>query len=157
MLFRSKSELLVKLKSLFEVDSIILVPWINGEKFGHADGMVRFIDDDHVLVDGYYINKKKDFKNRFYKILNNNNLSPVEFIFNVPSQSIKNWGYLNFLQMKDLILFPQFGIEEDLQALQQINQAFPDYAAKGQIETINCNEIIRAGGVLNCISWNIKR
>jgi agmatine deiminase len=152
-----KSELLIKLKSLFEVDSIILVPWINGEKFGHADGMVRFIDDDHVLVDGYYINNKKDFKNKFYKILKNNNLAPVEFTFNVPSQSIKNWGYLNFLQMKDLILFPQFDIEEDLQALQQINQAFPVYASKGQIETINCNEIIRDGGVLNCISWNIKR
>lgn len=81
----------------------------------------------------------------------------MEFIFNVPIQSSKNWGYLNFLQMKDLLLFPQFGIEEDDQALQQIKAAFPDYALKGQTETINCNEIIKDGGVLNCISWNIKR
>ncbi len=152
-----KSELLHKLELLFEVDSIILVPWIQGEKFGHADGMIRFIDEKHVLVDGYYINNKKDFKNKFYKILNDNNLIPVEFIFNVPIQSIKNWGYLNFLLMKDLLLFPQFDIDEDPQALQQIKHAFPDYAAKDQIVTINCNEIIKDGGVLNCISWNIKR
>jgi agmatine/peptidylarginine deiminase len=152
-----KSELLHKLELLFEVDSIILVPWIPEEKFGHADGMIRFIDEQHVLVDGYYINKNKDFKNKFYKILYNNKLLPVELIFNVPRQSSKNWGYLNFLQMKDLLFFPQFGIEEDDQALQQIKAAFPDYAAKGQIETINCNEIINDGGVLNCISWNIKR
>lgn len=152
-----KSELLHKLALLFKVDSIILVPWIQVEKFGHADGMIRFIDEKHVLVDGYYINNNKDFKNKFYKILKDKNLNPVEFIFNVPKQSSKNWGYLNFLQMKDLILFPQFDIDEDLQALQQIIQAFPDYAAKGQIEAINCNEIIKGGGVLNCISWNIKR
>jgi agmatine/peptidylarginine deiminase len=152
-----KSELLHKLELIFEVDSIILVPWIQGEKFGHADGMIRFIDEKHVLVDGYYINKNKDFKKKFYKILKDNNLVPVEFIFNVPIQNIKNWGYLNFLLMKELLLFPKFDIDEDLQALYQIKQAFPDYAAKGQIETINCNEIIKDGGVLNCISWNIKR
>lgn len=152
-----KAEILNKLRNLFEVDSIILVPWIQKEKFGHADGMIRFIDEQHVLVDGYYIMSHKDFKSKFYTILKDKNLAPKEFLFNVPKQSIKNWGYLNFLQMKELLLFPQFDIEEDQQALQQIKQAFPDYAAKGQIETINCNESIKDGGVLNCISWNIKR
>lgn len=152
-----KYKLLSKLQILFEVDSIIIVPWFTIEKFGHADGMIRFIDADHVLVDGYYLNAKTDFKNKFYKVLKTNNLTPVEFIFDSPKQSNKNWGYLNFLQMEKLILFPQFGIDEDVQALQQIKDAFPEYAAKGQIATINCTEIIRQGGVLNCISWNIKR
>jgi len=152
-----KSELLSKLKSFFEVDSIILIPWFRSEKFGHADGMIRFIDADHVLVDGYYLHAKLDFNNKFYRVLKMNNLTPIEFIFNVPKQSNKNWGYLNFLQMEKLILFPQFGIDEDAQALEQIKHAFPEYAEKGQIETIDCTEIIRQGGVLNCISWNVKR
>jgi agmatine deiminase len=152
-----KSELLLKLKSLFEVDSIILIPWFTSEKFGHADGMIRFIDDDHVLVDGYYLHAKSDFKKKFYKVLQTNNLTPVEFIFDVPNQSNKNWGYLNYLQMEKLILFPQFGIDEDEQALEQIKHAFPEYADNGQIATIDCSEIIREGGVLNCISWNIKQ
>ena len=62
---------------------------------------------------------------------------------------------MNFLQLENLILVPQFCIEEDQQAFEQIKQVFPDYAKKGQIETINCNDIIREGGVLNCISWNL--
>ena len=59
--------------------------------------------------------------------------------------------------MQDLILFPQFGIDEDEQALAQIKEAFPEYSSKGHIETINCSEIIKQGGVLNCISWNVKQ
>jgi len=152
-----KSELLSKLKTLFEVDSVILIPWFRGEIFGHADGMIRFIDDSHVLVDGYYLNYESEFKNKFYKVLEQNKLSPIELVFTNQKQSNKNWGYLNFLQTNELLLLPQFGIEEDQQALEQIKRAFPDYDAKGQIETLNCNDIIKDGGVLNCISWNIKR
>ncbi len=151
-----KSELLSKLELLFEADSIILIPWFRGEIFGHADGMIRFIDDSHVFIDGYYLNCESEFRNKFYKVLKKNKLSPIEFVFDAQKQSNKNWGYLNFLQMNELLLFPQFGIEEDQQALEKIKQAFPDYAEKRQIETLNCNDIIRDGGVLNCISWNIK-
>jgi len=32
--------------------------------------------------------------------------------------------------MGRFILFPQFGIDNDTQALQQIKQAFPEYAEK---------------------------
>jgi agmatine deiminase len=152
-----KAELLEKMKSIFEVDSIILVPWNAKEIFGHADGMIRFIDEDYVLVDGYYKNDKSGLGNKLYKVLKANKLTPIELSFKVPFESKHNWGYLNYLQLKDLILFPQFGIDEDAQALAQIKQAFPEYAAKEQIVTIDSSAIIKEGGVLNCISWNIKR
>ena len=57
--------------------------------------------------------------------------------------------------MKNLILVPQFGIEEDQQALNQISKVFPEYVAKEQFEAIDASAIIKYGGVLNCISWNI--
>jgi hypothetical protein len=51
---------------------------------------------------------------------------------------------------------PQFGIDEDEQALAQFNQIFPDYAAKGQIESIDASSaLIKDAGVLNCASWSI--
>jgi len=50
--------------------------------------------------------------------------------------------------MEKLLLVPQFGIEEDLQALDQIRKLFPGYAANGQMDTIGA-------GVLNCASWSI--
>jgi agmatine/peptidylarginine deiminase len=155
-----KAQLIEKLKALFEVETIILIPWFieNGEteEFGHADGMIRFIDADRVLVDGYYKTMIPGYGDKFYKVLKANKLTPVEFEFDVKSQSDKNWGYLNFLQMKDLIVFPQFGIDEDPQALEKLKTEFPEYAAKGQIETIDAIAIIKDGGVLNCISWTIK-
>jgi agmatine deiminase len=155
-----KAQLIEKLKALFEVDTIILIPWFieNGEteEFGHADGMIRFIDADRVLVDGHYKTMIPGYGDKFYKVLKANKLTPVEFEFDVKSQSDKNWGYLNFLQMKDLIVFPQFGIDEDPQALEKFKTEFPEYASKGQIETIDAIAIIKDGGVLNCISWTIK-
>ena len=58
--------------------------------------------------------------------------------------------------MENLLIVPSFGIDEDDQALEQISLAFPDYANKGQIETLDSNSIIQHGGVLNCVSWNIS-
>ena len=58
--------------------------------------------------------------------------------------------------MENLLLVPQFGIKEDEQALDQISKAYPEYAAKRQIETLDSNAIIKHGGVLNCVSWNIS-
>ena len=155
-----KAQLIEKLKALFEVDTIILIPWFieNGKTdlFGHADGMIRFIDADRVVVDGYYKTMKPGYGDKFYKILNANNLESVEFEFDVKNQSDKNCGYLNFLQMKNLMVFPQFGIDEDQPALEKFKTVFPEYASKGQIETIDASTIIRDGGVLNCITWAIK-
>jgi hypothetical protein len=39
----------------------------------------------------------------------------------------------------------------------QFKQIFPEYADKGQIESIDASVLIKDGGVLNCASWNIMR
>ena len=59
--------------------------------------------------------------------------------------------------MEKLLLVPQFGIEEDLQALEQISKLFLAYAAKGQMDTIDACTLINGGGVLNCASWSIEK
>jgi agmatine deiminase len=150
-----KSALIDELRKLFEVDEIILIPWFIDDEFGHSDGILRFIDEEHVLVDGYHKLSKSAYGEKLYKVLKAHHLRPVELNFNVLSQSNDNWGYLNFLQMENLLLIPQFGIDEDEQALIQFKQFFPEYAAKGQIESIDATVLIKDGGVLNCASWNI--
>jgi agmatine deiminase len=152
-----KAAIIYKLKELFEVDEIILIPWYPKEGYGHADGMIRFIDGERVLVDGYYQKYKPDFWKKFKTVLRKHKLVPEGLKFNVPAQSSKNWGYINFLQMKDLLLIPKFGIDEDDLALEQFKEFFPEYAGAGMIEQIDATEIIKGGGVLNCISWNIKQ
>ena len=49
----------------------------------------------------------------------------TEFIdFKVKKRDKRNWAYINFLQTKDLILLPKFGIDEDIQAFEQIENYF---------------------------------
>jgi len=150
-----KHQLIDALKGLFEVDKVILIPWYIKEPFSHADGMIRFIDNDNVLVDGYYKKKKPEFATKFYQVLKQFHLNPVELELKVPNARSKNWGYINFLQLRDLILIPRFGIDEDDQAFNQFLKLFPSYGAQNRILQIESNAIIRHGGVLNCASWNI--
>ncbi len=152
-----KAELLKKLEETFQVNQVILIPWYPADKFGHADGMIRFVDGNTMLVDGFYQHEKTGIGEKLFRVLKSHRLEAVPLQFEDKRESRYNWGYLNFLQMKDLLLIPQFGIEEDQQALDQFRKLFPEYATKEQIDTINANVLIKKGGVLNCASWSIRK
>ncbi len=116
--------------------------------------MVRFLDDNTVLINNY---SKEDgaFQLRFRLALLNAGLDYIEIPYN-PSgnknDSYANGIYLNYLQMKQAIIIPTFEIKEDESVVKQFEQLF-----KGQtIKTIESNEIARHGGILNCITWNIQ-
>jgi len=155
----TKEQLLSKLKNLFEVEKIVLIPWDHGERYGHADGMVRFIDNETVLLQGYYNTRKDLFKDDFIDYLlgalKENHLK-YEFLNIDYSEKINaKFAYLNYLQTKDFMLLPSLGIDKDDEALEvEIKKYFPDYTDK--IQKINMNSIIAKGGALNCISWTIK-
>jgi agmatine/peptidylarginine deiminase len=48
-----KQQLIQQLKNLFKVDQLIIIPKDPNDFTGHADGMVRFVDDKTVLVNKY--------------------------------------------------------------------------------------------------------
>jgi len=152
----SKDQLLTQLKDLFEVDKIVLIPWDRGERYGHADGMVRFIDNETVLLQGYYKTRKELFEDGFIKYflgaLKENHLKYEFLNIDYPEKINAKFAYLNYLQTKDFILLPSLGIEKDDEDLQkEIEKYFPDY--KGRIRKVKMNSIIARGGALNCISW----
>lgn len=154
----TKKELINQLRTTFEIENVILIPWDKSEEFGHADGMVRFIDDQTVLIQGYFDTYKDSFKRKFFAPLRSNKIQCERLKFNTKKPDIRNWAYMNFCQTKDLILLPSFGIdEEDERALEQIKKWYPGYATNDRIKFIKMPEIIEQGGALNCISWTIKR
>ena len=153
--FYTKESLIKKLKGLFEIEKIVFIPWDKNEPYGHADGMIRFIDENSVLIQKYFDEYDKDFKNKLFGELDKNGISWKKLEFKVKKEDENNWGYLNFLQTKDIILLPVFGIDEDDQAFRQMQKYYPDYS-DGKILKINMREIIEHGGALNCISWTIK-
>lgn len=151
-------DLIEKLKLIFEVDKIALIPWDKeSDPFGHADGMVRFIDNETVLLQGYFDSYEEKFKKQLYDSLEFNGLTWKKMNFDVEKESDRNWAYMNYLQTKDLILVPAIGIDEDEQALKQIHEYFPHYSKQDKIRQVDMADIEqKGGGVLNCISWTVQ-
>lgn len=150
----SEKELIKQLKNTFEIDKLYFVPWDKSDYTGHADGMVRFIDSNTVLINDYS-QEKPEFQRAFRMALHNAGLDWKEIPYNPynnrPSTSAEGI-YLNYLQMKQAIIIPTFGRKEDDKAINILEQVF-----KGQrVVTIDSKEIAKEGGVLNCITWNIQ-
>lgn len=149
----SEKELINQLQNLFEVDKLFFVPWDINDFTGHADGMVRFIDNDTVLINDYS-KENAEFQRCFRMSLHNAGLEYIELPYNPPNDPtlISARGlYLNYLQMKQGIIVPTFKSKYDDQALRVLEQVF-----KGQtIRTVVSKDLADEGGILNCITWNI--
>ena len=48
----SKEEDVAEIERVFSA-KLVVIPWDKEEKFGHADGMVRYVSDNHVLINNY--------------------------------------------------------------------------------------------------------
>lgn len=149
----TEKALIKELKNLFEVDKLIFVPWDLNDFTGHADGMVRFIDSNTVLINDYEEEEER-FQLSFRMSLQNASLDWIELPYrpqlDAPADSARG-NYMNYLEMEQAIIVPIFNLESDIDALKVLQQVF-----KGRtIKTIECNNLADEGGILNCISWNI--
>lgn len=145
--------LINRLQQLLGVGRIVFIPQDPYDFTGHADGMVRFLDADTVLINRD-TGDDTHFNTALRMSLHNAGLRYVEIPY-VQDESSTDSAiglYLNFLQMENVILLPVFGLKEDEGALRQFEQLFPH----SKILPLMCNEIAKKGGVLNCISWNVR-
>lgn len=151
----SRDDLVNKLLNLLEADRIFFLPTHPKDEFGHADGLVRFANDDTLLVNDN-VREDNGFKEAFRKAVHSTGLNVVELPYNPYGNRTDlqaNGIYINYLQMENLILIPAYGIDEDKSALSKFEEIF-----KGQsIRSLDCNDIADYGGVLNCISWCILK
>ncbi len=142
------AEIRRELKDLFHAD-IIMLPWDKKEFYGHADGVVKPIDDETVLLTNYADYDPK-LAGRFEKILSQ--YFKVRTLHYDTKSSESNWAYSNFLRVGNIIILPGLGIPEDTQALQQVQSYYPAC----NVLQIECSEVVAKDGALNCITWNIK-
>jgi agmatine deiminase len=149
-----KSYIIGELEAVFETDKIIILPTDPEDEFGHADGVLRLIDNDNVLINQYR-KEDKAYKGKLLAVLKEAKLNWEELPFNPYDNKSKldaKGIYLNYLQMEDVIFLPIFGLAEDEIAIKKMETVFP---AQNIIPVLS-NEIAKQGGVLNCISWNVK-
>lgn len=139
-----------QLKEIFHAN-IIMLPWDKYEIYGHTDGILRAIDNRTVLMTNYE-DYDPVFAARFEKILKEH-FEVKKLKYGSSKRYKHRWAYINFLQVGKHIIIPGFGVPEDKEALEQIQEYYPECS----VHQIECSEIVDKGGALNCITWNIKR
>lgn len=150
-----RKRLITALHELLQVDKLYFVPEQPGDFTGHADGMVRFVDENTVLINDYRQEDQR-FRRAFEIAIHNTGLDYIKIPYNVygnRSHDQANGDYVNYLHMKNLVIVPAFGLAEDEVALRQLENVFTGQT----VVPMDCNEIANDGGILNCITWNIKK
>lgn len=149
--------ILKELSRLFEAE-VYTIPSINKDMTGHADGHLRFVNKDTVVV-----NEMKEeyayWKKGFDKMIEKSKLKfetlPMFFDKDPKHPESAIGIYVNYLQIGNLIIFPIFQVDgnKDVEALGKMMNLFPE--SEYLIEPVQVNNIAQKGGLLNCISWNI--
>ena len=147
-----KESLIKELSSLLECE-IIIIPAINDDFTGHADGMVRFVDRNTILGN----DRAKEYKywrDGISDVLAQYHLNYIDVPFFEDKGDRKHKDsaigvYVNFLELNNLIIAPVFNREMDREAIDVLKKAFPHKP----IETIDYSDVALEGGLLNCTTW----
>lgn len=140
-----KADLTAKLAKLLEAN-VIIIPSLKSDMTGHADGMVRFVNENTVVANAPL--SPFGFETKVKKALQNHEIEVLDFPYFDSNGDSAIGCYLNFLETEQAIFLPVFGVDTDNKAVQTAKHIFHK-----AIIPVNINEIAAAGGLLNCISW----
>ncbi len=152
----ARDELLGILRELLRADDLIVIPVEPGDVVGHADGVVRLLTDSLVVINDYSVIAPW-YGRRLRSILRRAGLEWVELPYR-PEEAVYDGipsavgCYANFLMLKGLIVVPTFGLPEDDIALRIIEE----HAGPSAVTSLDCTDLARGGGVLNCVTWTIS-
>lgn len=145
--FCDEAMLVRELESLLEA-RVIIIPSIKSDMTGHADGMVRFVDENTVI--GNRTNHKNGLEQRIKWVLQCHGLKVIDFPYFSEGWTSAAGCYLNFLETERDIFMPVFGCEPDKEAVNMAEKLFCK-----SIIPVNIRGIAEEGGGLNCISWEM--
>ena len=155
---------------------LVLLPWEGKEinPIGHADGIVRYIGKNKVLMTNYADYDKiyrKDYSKQYRQKLEEIGFEVIELRY-LDSFDYENdkmfkllfdstWCYINYLQIGNRILIPYLGYDVlDKVAKQQIEQAFNTKVEQIGVDMAfivkDMNNKQNSGGALNCLTWTIR-
>lgn len=149
----TRQVLLQELYSLLEVDEIIIIPALPYELTGHADGIIRFIDDDTVLLNDLTQICSKTYWNKLHKVLDSKFkviLLPNDLHLN-KSVDDATGDYINLFITQNLIFTPIYGTDMDHVVLSIIKAHFHKFT----IVPVQSGTLACKGGVLHCATWTV--
>ncbi len=141
----SSAELVQELERLLEA-RVIIIPSLRSDMTGHADGMVRFVNENTAITNRtrYRFGLEMQIK----VALRNHGIEVYDFPYFDAKGDSAVGCYLNFLETEQDLFLPVFGTQMDREAIEAAKDIF-----NKTIVPVNINEIAADGGGLNCISW----
>ena len=159
---------------------LVLLPWEekNVNPIGHADGIVRYIEDGRVLLTNY-VDFDEKFGNNYgglyqkqledagFKVETLSYLDKFDYSTDKMFRLLFNhsWCYINYLHVGNKILVPKLEYEPlDDEAIRQIDRAFnaEKHIADIQLIDVDMTAIVEdmggdpnSGGALNCLTWTM--
>ena len=140
-----KEELVRELERLLEA-RVIVIPSLKSDMTGHADGMVRFTDENTALCNA--AEGEHTLEQRIADTLRLYGITVAEFPY-FSSRGISAEGcYINYLETEKHIFLPIFGNCKDTEAVDTAQHVFSK-----TVVPVRANDIAKDGGIFNCISW----
>lgn len=128
---------------------VIVIPSLPSDMTGHADGMVRFVDENTVV--GNATSYQNGLEQRIKEVLALHGINTIDFPYYSASGISAEGCYLNYLETYDHIFLPVFGSDMDQEAIQRAEEVFSK-----QVVPVRIDEIAKEGGGLNCVSWEVS-
>jgi agmatine deiminase len=153
-----RPQLSKQLVELFEAECIF-IPTEPGDGVGHADGVVRFVTEDRVLINDYS-DVDPGYGMRLQRLLEKNGLEVDTLpLFEEKGRRRRRDDlpsavglYINYLRVGGVVVLPGYGRDEDRAAVEKMRRVLP----KAAVSVVPCRCLAEMGGVLNCVSWTIK-
>ena len=152
----SRNEIVSKLRRLLTVKTLVVVPKEPYDRIGHTDGMIRFVSEDHAIINDY-TQIDSQFAERLEAVLISNRIRFTRIPY-VPERRSRDGissavgNYSNYLRVGNVMLVPAYGIPEDRKSHKIMLKLFPECT----VTSIQCRELAERGGALNCASWTIR-
>jgi agmatine deiminase len=161
----TRKGLLEELSKLLEA-KIIIIPKEYGDNLGHADGIIKFTNEDNILLNEYTGKSMIKYHEKVREILESNGLKVIGFpnYWHLKPKMTEEefrkkyvyaddfnpaWGYaINFLKVERLALVPVFNIKQDREIVDTVNKYYPDCS----LVTVDCSELSMEGGLINCVT-----
>lgn len=144
-----KAELVRELDSTLNRPEIIIIPSLESDTTGHADNMVRFLDDQTDLCNEAL--ESDGFNQQLKTTLQYRGLDVFEFPYEPTNHKSGAGRYLNYLETDEAVFLPVFGIEADARAVAAAEKLFSK-----QVESVMIPNIAADGGGLHSISWDMS-
>jgi agmatine deiminase len=152
-----RRRLRARLEEIFQAECVF-IPKQAGDDIGHSDGVVRFLDENRVLMNDYST-VDPGYGGRVRSVLEKKGLE-VETLPMFEEKGRRRCGgvesavgiYINYLRVGGVVVLPGFDQPEDREAIEKAKQIMP-CAVLWQVQ---CRTLAEEGGVLNCVSWTVK-